>query len=141
MMKLTGKFTTPVGRSELRARHDQVEQLAAVDTLADVNIAQDGTVRARFTPRLPLGRIPFDTRIRTTHTDDSSSVVTVHASRGAHSVDVVLTVTLTPSDAGTDVAWAGELRLGGTAASVGQRIGGDIAQRVVNDVLVQLARA
>jgi carbon monoxide dehydrogenase subunit G len=141
MMKLSGRFTTPVGRSELRARHDQVEQLAAVDTLADVRVAPDGTVRARFTPRLPLGRIPFDTRIRTTHTDDSSSVVTVHASRGAHRVEVVLTVTLTPADSGTDVAWTGELRLGGTAASVGQRVGADIAQRVVDDVLVQLARA
>lgn len=140
MIQVAGGFTTPVAAQELRARHTQVDQLSAVETLADVTVAEDGAVRALFTPRLPLGRIPLDTRITTSHTDDTSSLVTVHASRGPHSVDVTLSITLDTVPEGTEVTWAGELRLGGTAASVGQRVGADLAQRAINNVLVQLAR-
>lgn len=140
MIQVAGRFTTSVGAEELRARHTQVDQLSAVETLSDVGVADDGTVRARFTPRLPLGQIPLDTQISTTHTDESRSLVTVHASRGPHSMDATLAITLNSVDAGTEVAWKGELRLRGTAASVGQRVGADVAQRVINDVLVQLAR-
>lgn len=140
MIQVAGRFTTPVEPLELRARHSQPEQLAGVDTLADVFVAEDGTIRARFTPHLPLGRVPLNTLITTTHTDDTSSLVTVHATRGSHSVDVTLAITLGTVDGGTEVSWTGELKLGGTAASVGQRVSADIAQRAINDVLVQLAR-
>lgn len=140
MIQVEGRFTTPVAPAELRARQARADRLGAVDSLADVSIADDGTIRATFTPRIPLGRIPLRTMITISHLNECASVVTVVGRRGPHSVDVTLQVELSRVGEQTDVAWSGELRLGGAAASVGQRVGSEIARVAIEDVLVQLAQ-
>lgn len=141
MIQVDGRFVTAVAPAELRARQGQVDRLEAVDSLDHVSVAGDGSIRATFTPRIPLGRIPLRTVITIAHLDDTSSVVTVLGRRGQHSVDVTLHVELNRTTDQTEVAWTGELRLGGAASSVGQRVGSEIARSAINDVLVQLAQA
>ena len=140
MIQVEGRFTTAVAPAELRARQGQADRLAAVEGLDHVSISDDGSIRATFTPRIPLGRIPLRTVITITHLNETASVVTVLGRRGPHSVDVTLQVDLTRAGEQTEVAWSGELRLGGAAASVGQRVGSEIARAAIDDVLVQLAQ-
>jgi hypothetical protein len=141
MIQVSGDFTATATPVELVARQQQPTRLGAVDTLNDVTLDEAGRIHARFTPRTPLGRIPLHTVITTDVAADGSATVTVHASRGPHTVDATLVINFDRRVDSTQVTWSGEVRLGGTAASVGQRVATDLARTAIHEVLYQLARA
>lgn len=141
MIQVSGGFATPATPEELVAWQTQPLRLAAVDTLNDVTLDAAGRIHALFTPRTPLGRIPLRTVIVSEVAADGSATVTVNATRGAHTVDATLLITFDRRDGATQVTWAGEMHLGGAAASVGQRVATDLASTAIDQVLHQLAHA
>lgn len=141
MIQVSGDFTAAATPEELMARQRHPTRLAAVDTLSDVTLDEAGRIHAQFTPRTPLGRIPMHTVISTDVAADGDTRVTVHASRGAHVVDATLVITFNRRVDTTQVTWSGEVRFGGTAASVGQRVATELASSAIHDVLYQLSRA
>jgi carbon monoxide dehydrogenase subunit G len=141
MIRVAGEFTTPITPADLMARNRQPDFLAAVPTLRQVTVDDEGRIQAQFTPRTPLGRMPLATTITTRNADERSTEVRVRAHRGQHTVDVDLQIEFDRSDAITRVSWTAQVRLGGTAASVGQRVGPSLAYSAIDEVLQQLAQA
>jgi carbon monoxide dehydrogenase subunit G len=141
MIDVAGEFSTTVTPADLIARNHQPECLGAVNTLAEVRLEENGRIRALFTARTPLGRIPLHTIITTHAADHESTDVHVHASRGPHTVDVDLHIDFERIDTTTRVSWRAQVHLGGAAASVGQRVVPGLAQKAIDEVLQQLAQA
>jgi carbon monoxide dehydrogenase subunit G len=141
MIQVSGDFTATATPADLMARQQQPARLADVATLNDVSLDDAGRIHALFTPRTPLGHIPLRTVITTDAAADGSATVTVHASRGPHTVDATLAITFDRRVDVTQVTWSGEVRLGGTAASVGQRVATDLVRSAIHETLYQLAHA
>ena len=59
--------------------------------------------------------------------------------RGQHRVDVTLDISYAPTATATEVSWYADVRLGGTGASVAQRVAQDIARNAIDSVLRQAA--
>ncbi|WP_128377189.1 SRPBCC domain-containing protein [Streptomyces cavernae] len=134
-MRLTGEFTTAGSGAALAALAGRTDELKAVATLDEVTTDADGAVRALFTPATPFGPLPLRTRIRTERADASGAVLAVHAVRAQHAVDVRIELAFTAGESGSRVTWSAELALRGPAASVGQRVAREVANRAIAEVL------
>ncbi|WP_127125536.1 CoxG family protein [Georgenia sp. SYP-B2076] len=140
-MKLDGTFDTPAGPDALRALATSPEVLAAVPAFRDVEVADDGALRVAYYPVISLGPIRFVTTITAGEVTDTTAEVAVRALRGSNLVDADLLLTFEAADGGSRVRWEAEVMLGGTAASVGQRVGAEIVTRAIDDVLRAAAGA
>ncbi|RHW24923.1 hypothetical protein D0Z08_22245 [Nocardioides immobilis] len=138
-MKLSGTFTTQASPAQLARLSTEPRQLEQVTSLRDVAVDAHGHIRAIFTAATPLGAIPLTTTIATDRADESSSRVLVRGTRGQHRVDVTLEISYQPTATATQVSWHADVRLGGTGASVAQRVAHDIARNAIDGVLQQAA--
>lgn len=138
-MKLSGTFATQATPAQLARLSTDRQQLEGVTSLGDVSVDPRGRIRATFTATTPLGAIPLTTTITTDRADESSSRVLVHGTRGQHRVDVTLEISYEPTATATQVSWHADVRLGGTGASVAQRVAADIARNAIDSVLRQAA--
>lgn len=141
MIKVTGEFTTSVSPTELLARSRDAARLGRVPALTAVSVDDAGVVHATFTVLLPLGRIPLHITVTPVAAGQQSVRLAVVAIRGPHRVDVDLTICCDPGPEGTTLSWTATVRLGGVAASVGQRVAPVISHSAINDVLRHLASA
>ncbi|TRW46581.1 CoxG family protein [Georgenia yuyongxinii] len=139
-MRLDGTFDTPANPAALRRLATSPEVLAAVPTFTDVE-AGDGAIKAGFHPVIALGPIRFDTTITAGEVTDTSAVVGVVAQRGNNAVTADIQLTFEPTGDGARVAWQADVLVAGPAASVGQRVAGEIAHRAIDEVLRATARA
>lgn len=135
MMTLTGQFETSVAATALLALHGGPEALAALPTLRDVRLDDTGAVRAVFTPRATAVPMPFTLRVAVQHASAAGAVLTVHATRGPTAVDVELRLEFETGAAGTIVSWSADVAVGGTGATIGQRVVGDVVYAVIDEVL------
>ncbi|GAA1649538.1 CoxG family protein [Georgenia ruanii] len=140
-MKLAGTFDTPAAPDALRSLAASPEVLAGVPAFRDVEVAEDGSLRVEYYPVISLGPIRFTTTITPGRVTDSSAAVAVRATRGSNLVDADLLLSFDPADGGSTVRWEADVLLGGTAASVGQRVGAEIVTRAIGDVLQAAAAA
>lgn len=138
-MKLSGTFATQATPGQLARLSTDDKQLEGVSSLRDVSVDASGRIRATFTATTPLGAIPLTTTIITDRADESTSRVLVHGTRGQHRVDVTLEINYEPTATATQVSWHADVRLGGTGASVAQRVAHDIARNAIDGVLRQVA--
>jgi carbon monoxide dehydrogenase subunit G len=136
-MKLSGAFTTQASPAQLAKFSTDRQQLEGVTSLRDVSVDSHGRIRATLTATTPLGAIPLTITITTERADESSSRVLVHGTRGQHRVDVTLEISYEPTATATRVSWHADVRLGGTGASVAQRVAHDIARHAIESVLRQ----
>lgn len=134
-MRLTGTFDTAASRDALRALVGAPEVLAGVPTFTDLEVRSDGTINVQFHPVTSLGRISLDTVITPGDVTDESAEVSVIGRRGNQIVDAAIVMRFADAAGGSRVDWAAEVLIGGTAASVGQRVGADLARRAIGDVL------
>ena len=138
-MNVSGEFATSASPAALlRLRRDPA-WLARVPALRDVTVTDHGTVRTVFSPVTPLGPVPLRMAIVVEHADTTGARLRVNASRGAQAVDVDLRLGFREAGDATQVSWTAEVRVRGAAASVGQRVAGDIARRAIADVLQHAA--
>ncbi|MEO3856632.1 hypothetical protein [Acrocarpospora sp. B8E8] len=136
-MKISGQFTAQTG---VRALLDlSASKLEQVPTLRDVAAKPDGSISALFTPATGFGRLPIGIKIIQQGSDESGALLQVQGRLGPNLFDVELALAFTASGTGTDVNWEAQFMALGPAASVGQRVAGDIATRAINDVLVAAA--
>lgn len=142
-MRLTGTFRTPAGAAALRGLATAPEVLGDVPSFTDLQRRDDGTIQVQFHPVTSLGRVSLDTLITPGAVADDSAEVAVIGRRGNQIVDATIVMRFgeAAGDAGSLVTWEADVLLGGTAASVGQRVGGDMARRAIGDVLEAAARA
>lgn len=138
-MRLSGQFSTRTDAASLRGVASSPNVLASVSTLSDVSLESDGTVTALFCPVTSLGRIPLRTRIAQKAVSERTASLNVVGRRGSQLVAVDLELTITPDGAGSRVGWEAEVFVGGTAASVGQRVIADLARRAIAQVLEEAA--
>lgn len=139
MISVSGQFATTSTPGQIISRSQEPTQLATIDSLTEVRTDGPGRLRAVLTTRTPLGRIPLQTTITTVALDEQSGRVDVRATRGPHSVDVELDIRFDTAGDTTQVTWSATARLGGTAASVGQRVAPAIAKTTIDEILRQLA--
>jgi len=140
-MNVTGSFTTTTPVAALRALSATPELLDRVSTLREVRASAPGVLHAVFSPVIALGRIPLATTITTVAETDAGVTLHVVGRRGVQSVDVELALEFVPADQGTTVRWFAEVVVRGNAASVGQRVARDIAERAIGQVLTEAAAA
>lgn len=140
-MRIAGEFTTPTTPALLQGLACAPQVLTRVSTLQDVSLRADGSVSALFVPLTSLGRIPLRTVITPRETSADGARLHVVGRRANQLVTVDLTIAFAPTAAGTTVSWEGEVLVGGTAASVGQRVVGELATRAVGQVLEEAAGA
>ncbi|MGC9537481.1 SRPBCC domain-containing protein [Streptomyces sp. UG1] len=138
-MRVTGEFTTRGSGSALAALADRTAELKSVATLDEVTTGPDGSVHALFTPATPFGPLPLRTRIRAEHAAADRALLSVHAVRAQHAVDVRMELTFTACESGSRVSWAADLTVRGPAASVGQRVAREVAGRAIAEVLQSAA--
>lgn len=138
-MIVTGSFTTTTPVAQLRTVASRPEALERVSTLSSVSATGDGVVRAVFQPVIALGRIPLAATITRVRDSNSGATLRVIGRRGVQSVDVDLELRFQPGDGSTEVVWAADVVVRGNAASVGQRVAGDIAARAIGSVLAEVA--
>ena len=134
-MHIGGEFITPGSGTALAALAGRTDDLKAVAALDDVTTGPDGSVRALFSPVTPFGRLGLRTRIRAERADAAGAVLTVHAVRAQHAVDVRIELGFVPVDQGSRVTWSADLTVRGPAASVGQRVAREVARRAIAEVL------
>jgi carbon monoxide dehydrogenase subunit G len=140
-MKVEGVFPTDATVAQLHALFASPASLETVPCLAEVVRTDSRTLRMVFTPRLALGPVPLATAVVTTGASAERVELKVCGRHGAQMVDVALVVCLAPTELGTTVSWTADVVVRGAAASVGQRVAGDLAARAIGDLLASAALA
>ena len=143
-MRTSGAFTTAASAAQLRALFGSPTGLEAVPVLRDVTRRDPETLSMVFTPRISLGPIPMATTVRTVSDAAERVELAVNGQRGSQAVDVALVVELAAAQdgrPGTAVSWTADVVVRGVAASVGQRVGGDLATQAIGDLLASAADA
>lgn len=138
-MKVLGEFTTKSGVDALRSLRDRIDRLAQVPSLSEVRSAPGQSVRAMFSPATPFGQMPITVHIIPMETNGQDVRLDVHGRRGPHTLDVEIALTFASLVSGTHVKWLADIAVRGPAASVGQRVATDIAQRAIGEVLAAAA--
>ncbi|MFE4196984.1 CoxG family protein [Paenarthrobacter sp. NPDC056912] len=140
-MKLDGTFDTSASPGTLRSLAASPAVLAGVPSFREVEVSEDGSLRLEYYPVISLGPVRFTVTITIGIVTDSSAAIVVRAMRGNNIVEADLLLTFQTADGGSRVRWEAEVLLGGTAASVGQRVGAEIIARAIGDVLQEAATA
>ena len=140
-MRVQGTFDTAADAAELRSLTSSPDTLATVPTFTELRLRDDGTIVVQFSPLISLGQITLDTVISPGVVDAHSATVRVVARRGNQLVSVDLVIRFDDSSAGSHVQWEADVLLGGTVASVGQRVGAEVARRAIGEVLEAAAAA
>lgn len=140
-MNVSGHLRTASSVRALAALSGSLESLESVSTLHDVSTDEDGDLRATFVPVTALGRFVLRTTISTVSVDERGARLRVTARSGNYRVTADIALAFATDDAATWVTWDAEVGVHGTAASVGQRVARDIAQRAIGEVLADAADA
>ena len=140
-MRTTGAFLTQASAGQLRTLLASPTGLETIATLRHVVRTGPETLSMLFTPVLALGPVPLETTVVTTYDSEQRVDLAVRGRRGSQVVDVTLVVELGESRDGTAVSWTADVAVRGVAASVGQRVAGDLAGQAISDVLKSSAEA
>ena len=140
-MRTSGAFRTSASTAQLRELVGVPGVLATVPTLHEVVRRSPDTISTVFTPRIGLGPFPLSTTIVTTSEAEHRVELAVRGRRGSQVVDVALVIELGDVEGGTAVSWTADVALRGVVASVGQRVGQDLATRAIGELLAAVAAA
>jgi uncharacterized protein len=110
---------------------ETIEILAPNQKFRVVNAVGFGTIKARFTTEVEwLGLEP-----------PRLAQMKFHGTAAGSAVDGATTMTLTEPEAGTtELAWAAEVGLAGTIASVASRLMGGVAKKLTNAFFVKVRK-